>query len=83
MSVSNIETIHNNSKIPDGINVGKAHPLKNFVFMMMPISGLALVVFVVLLTTAQRLVRYIPFEAEVIWARQMLKELIYLPAANT
>jgi len=32
----------------------------------MPISGLALVVFVVLLTTAQRLVRYIPFEAEVI-----------------
>ena len=32
MSVSNIETIHNNSKIPDGINVGKAHPLKNFFY---------------------------------------------------
>ena len=83
MSVSNIKAIYNNPKTPDGINVGKAHPLKNFVVMMMPINGLALVVFVVLRTTAQRLVRCIPLEAEVSWARQMLKESIYLSAANT
>jgi len=38
---------------------------------------------VVLRTTAQRLVRCIPLEAEVTWARQMLKESIYLSAANT
>jgi hypothetical protein len=59
MSVSNIEAIYNNPKTPDGINVAKAHPLKNFVVMTMPINGLALVVFAVLLTIAQRLVRYI------------------------
>lgn len=57
-------TEYSNPQIPEGINVPKEHPLKDFFLMLSGIS-IALVVAVMLLSIfAQQLVRFIPFEVE-------------------
>ena len=57
-------TEYSNPKIPEGINVSKEHPLKDFFLMLSGIS-IALVVVIMLLSIfAQQLVRFIPFEVE-------------------
>ena len=57
-------TEYSNPKIPEGINVPKEHPLKDFFLMLSGIS-IALVVVIMLLSIfAQQLVRFIPFEVE-------------------
>ena len=57
-------TEYSNPQIPEGINVPKEHPLKDFFLMLSGIS-IALVIAVMLLSIfAQQLVRFIPFEVE-------------------
>ena len=57
-------TEYSNPKIPEGINVPKEHPLKDF-FLMLSGIGIALVLAIMLLSIfAEQLVRFIPFEVE-------------------
>jgi predicted Zn-dependent protease len=57
-------TEYSNPQIPEGINVPKEHPLKDFFLMLSGIS-IALVAAIMLLSFfAQQLVRFIPFEVE-------------------
>lgn len=57
--------IYQNPKIPEGVNISEAHPLKDFFFMLMAVSGLAAFALVVLLVVAGWLVRFIPFDLEI------------------
>ena len=57
-------TEFSNPKIPEGINVPKEHPLKDF-FLMLSGIGIALVLAIMLLSIfAEQLVHFIPFEVE-------------------
>ena len=57
-------TEYSNPKIPEGINVPKEHPLKDF-FLMLSGIGIALVLAIMLLSIfAEQLVHFIPFEVE-------------------
>jgi predicted Zn-dependent protease len=57
-------TDYSNPKIPEGINVPKEHPLKDF-FLMLSGIGIALVLAIMLLSIfAEQLVHFIPFEVE-------------------
>ena len=57
-------TDYSNPKIPEGINVSKEHPLKDFFLMLSGISIGLVVVIMLLSIFAQQLVRFIPFEVE-------------------
>ena len=55
---------YQNPQIPEGINVTAEHPLKDFFFMLLGVTGIGLALLVVLLVLAEWLVQFIPFETE-------------------
>jgi len=75
--------IYQNPKIPEGINVSEAHPLKEFLFMLMAVSGLAALVLVVLLFMTEWLVRSIPFDFEVELAQRIFGKSEYFLTVNS
>jgi len=55
---------YKNPKIPEGINVSKEHPLKDFFAMLIGVIAAILIVIVILSFIAEYMVRFIPFEVE-------------------
>ncbi len=62
---------YQNSKIPEGINVSSEHPLKNFIYLLLGVSGAIIAVLLVLFYTIGFIAKWVPFEAEVKWAESI------------
>ncbi len=55
---------YENPNIPEGINVGTEHPLKDFALLAIGVLGTIVLLIVVLAWSAEYLVRFIPFSFE-------------------
>ncbi len=60
-----------NSKIPEGINVSNEHPLKNFVYLLLGVTGVIIIVLLVLFYAIGFVAKWVPFETEVKWAESI------------
>ncbi len=65
-----------NPKIPEGINVSKEHPLKSFLVLFAIVVGVLAVIFVVLSFSIGKLVKLVPFEAEVSIAENIADNIV-------
>ena len=68
---------YKNPQIPEGINVTKQHPLKEFFYLLAGIALVLLILSVVLATTASYFAQFVPFSAEVAIANRS-EELLKL-----
>lgn len=66
---------YKNPKIPEGINVSKEHPLKEFVYLFVAAIGIVVVLVIVLSLSAEYLAPYVPFETEVAMSESLQDEL--------
>jgi len=64
-----------NPKIPEGINVSSEHPLKNFIYLLLGVSGALIVALLVLFYAIGFIAKWVPFEAEVKWAESVSESL--------
>lgn len=55
---------YSNPKIPEGINTGKEHPLKEFAILTSGVLGVVIVAVLILSLAAEKLAAYIPFKME-------------------
>ena len=66
---------YENPKIPEGINVSKEHPLKEFAYLFVAAFGIVIILVVVLSLSAEYLAPYVPFESEVAMSKSLQDEL--------
>lgn len=55
---------YSNPKIPEGINISREHPLKDFLVMLGAVAAVVVLLVVLLSLLADKLVRFVPFELE-------------------
>jgi len=60
-----------NPEIPEGINVSDEHPLKGLVQLVLSLVVVVAIIMIVLHYSLQYLVRYIPFELEVVMSESI------------
>lgn len=70
---------YENPRIPEGINVSKVHPLKDFFSMLIGVGLVSLLLITALMLLTDRLVRFIPFSAEQAWWAPPLDESLDPP----
>lgn len=63
---------YTNQQPPEGINVSKEHPLKDFFILLFGICATAIVFVLVLTLLSEQLVRFIPFETEALLADKFI-----------
>jgi len=73
---------YENPKIPEGINVSKEHPLKEFAYLFVAAIGIVIIMVIVLSLSAEYLAPYVPFEAEVAMSKSLQDELKQLQTVN-
>ncbi|MDM3870879.1 M48 family metallopeptidase [Porticoccus sp. W117] len=66
---------YQNPQVPEGINVSKQHPLKEFAWMLATVGAITLAVVLVLSLLAGWLVKFVPFSVEQQLAQQVISQL--------
>ncbi|UTW44718.1 M48 family metallopeptidase [bacterium SCSIO 12696] len=66
---------YQNPQVPEGINVSKQHPLKEFAWMLATVGAITLAVVLLLSLLAGWLVKFVPFSVEQQLASQVIQQL--------
>ncbi len=66
---------YENRQVPEGINVSKDHPLKEFFTLSLAAAVILVLFFIVLTFLAEYLVQYIPFKVERALAKPLVQQL--------
>ncbi|MGS2723571.1 M48 family metallopeptidase [Porticoccus sp. GXU_MW_L64] len=66
---------YQNPQVPEGINVSKQHPLKEFAWMLATVGAITLAVVLLLSLLAGWLVKFVPFSVERQLAQQVISQL--------
>ena len=72
---SRSEMSYENPKIPEGINLSKEHPLKEFAYLLVAAIGIVIILAIGLSLSAEFLAPYVPFETEIVMSESIKDEL--------
>jgi predicted Zn-dependent protease len=75
--------LYENPEIPEGINVSREHPLKDFAILLLSVSGILLAAVLVLSEAAGYLVRYVPFAQEKVLVNSLSANWWQQPAGRS